>query len=61
MRLRQAPRLCLVCGKRRYATREAAELVIALASERRREKRAYLAHGWWHLTSKEQRLFAVRG
>jgi len=41
-----------MCGKRRYAMREAAELVIARTSERRREVRAYFAHGWWHLTSR---------
>jgi hypothetical protein len=51
-RLKAVGRTCSVCGKRRYATREAAELVIARQSERRREQRAYLAHGWWHLTSK---------
>lgn len=47
------PPACPVCGKRRYATREAAEMVIERASERRREQRAYRAHGWWHLTSRE--------
>lgn len=45
------PRRCH-CGKRRYATREAALAVVARGSERRRECRAYFAHGWWHLTSK---------
>jgi hypothetical protein len=42
---------CGICGKRRYATAEAAEAVIAKASDRRQEIRAYYVHGWWHLTS----------
>ena len=44
-------RVCRVCGKRRYATLDAAWIVIDRASERRQEKRAYYAHGWWHVTS----------
>lgn len=44
-------RKCRVCGKRRYATSEAAMIVVERASERRKEKRAYYAHGWWHVTS----------
>lgn len=59
MGLRQGTRRCRVCGKLRYATREAAEAVIARAWGGHRVKRAHFAHGWWHLTSKEKRLFAV--
>jgi hypothetical protein len=28
--------------------------IIALPGERREESRAYLAHGWWHITSQEE-------
>jgi hypothetical protein len=47
------PVLCEACGKHRYATRQAAEIVAGRASEKRRETRAYYVHGWWHLTSQE--------
>jgi hypothetical protein len=44
-------RKCPVCGKSRFATERAAMVVIGLPGERRAETRAYLEHGWWHLTS----------
>jgi hypothetical protein len=52
------PLLCEACGKHRYATRETAELIIALSANRREpgektEIRAYYDHGWWHLTSRD--------
>lgn len=55
-RLRDVNLRCRVCGKCRYATRESAELAIALMSAvGREEKRAYEAHGWWHVTSQPAR------
>lgn len=50
---------CRVCGKRRYATQDAAEHVIRQRQEMRAglqpvEQRAYLDHGWWHTTSREE-------
>jgi hypothetical protein len=59
--LREAPRLpepvtCETCGKHRYATAEAAEKIIRLRQGQRGEQaeaRAYLDHGWWHLTSQD--------
>lgn len=44
-------RKCPRCGKFRFATEQAALNVIGLAGERRAEARAYLDHGWWHVTS----------
>jgi hypothetical protein len=48
-------RRCRVCGKFRYATEAAALEVIAKASERRRETRAYYSSrcDWWHVTSRQ--------
>jgi hypothetical protein len=45
---------CTVCGKLRYATREAALNVTERASAKRQENRAYYVHGWWHLTSQDR-------
>jgi hypothetical protein len=63
--LRAAPRLpyaarCEVCGKHRYATRTTAERMLTrLHRERapgqKTETRAYYEHGWWHLTSSEDK------
>lgn len=48
--------LCRICGKHRYATREAAEAAIArLSAVGRDETRAYYVHGWWHVTSQPER------
>lgn len=55
--MRVKPRKCAECGKRRYATREAAEQVLSWLQETRDpsapkvEQRAYFAHGWWHLSA----------
>lgn len=55
-RLWDRNRRCRVCGKHRYATREAAEQAIAvMAAVGREERRAYPAHGWWHVTRQERR------
>lgn len=60
--LATAPRLpdgetCAECGKRRFATPQAAGRVIARreAARDKSEKRAYYKHGWWHLTSQDNR------
>jgi hypothetical protein len=59
MILRQAPvlpgtQICEVCGKKRFATREAAERIIArrqsLAAGAKAESGTYHDHGWWHLS-----------
>lgn len=47
---------CHACGKRRYATREAAErhltMIQATSSIERTPVRTYqCTRGWWHLTS----------
>lgn len=49
-------RRCTVCGKVRFATREAAARVIAKATGRHRVTSAYYSSrcGWWHLTSRQE-------
>lgn len=57
---------CAVCGEQRYATRQAAERMIARKQLERKpgektEIRAYHDHGWWHVTSSPRQNRYTRG
>jgi hypothetical protein len=50
---------CAECGKRRYATRQAAEgqlkTLLGVPWHGMTRANAYHEHGWWHLTSGDKR------
>ena len=61
MRLHSGDFPCGSCGKRRFATLEAAEQILRHLQDtggargERSEDRVYEAHGWFHITSEPKR------